>query len=299
MQAAVDAALAHARRVEDGAVSSVYPALAGADPELLGVAAAPVAGAPVVAGDAAHPFALMSLSKVFVLAFVAETIGVARASDELGVEATGLRFDDPEAIDRGDGVTNPMVTPGAIATTSRLPGDGLDARWALLRERLSALAGTELVLDPVLHGQAGGANPRLEALVARLAAHGAIAGDPAEALELYVRQCCLQATVTQVAAMGAALAAARTPASRHAIALMAIAGMYETSGRWLAEVGIPAKNGLAGGVLAVVPGWGALAAFSPRVDAAGTSVPGRVAIRELSTRLGLDLLTGAPAAPLG
>lgn len=289
MQAAVDAALTQARGVDGGAVSSVYPALAAADPRLLAVAAAPVGGTPVAAGDAAHAFALMSLSKVFVLALVADDIGVARATDELGVEATGLPFDDPEAIERGGGVTNPMVTPGAIAATSRVPGDGLEARWSLLRERLSALAGAELVLDDALHAQASSSNPRLEALIARLTAHGAIAGDPAEALELYVRQCCLQATVAQVATMGAALAAAGTPASRHAIALMAIAGMYETSGRWLTDVGIPAKNGLAGGLLAIIPGWGALAAFSPRVDAAGTSVAGRLAIRDLAARLELDL----------
>lgn len=290
MQAAVDAALTHARAVDGGAVSSVYPALAAADPHLLAVAAAPGGGAPVVAGDASRPFALMSLSKVFVLTHVAETIGVARAADELGVEATGLAFDDPAAIERGRGVTNPMVTPGAIATTSRVPGDGLEERWAAVHARLSAFAGVELRLGEDLHAQASGPNPRLEALVARLAAHGAIAGDPADALELYVRQCCLLATTTQVVAMGAALAGAGTPAARHAIALMTIAGTYETSGRWLADVGLPAKNGLAGGLLAVIPGWGALAAFSPRVDGAGTSVPGRAAIRDLAARLELDLL---------
>jgi glutaminase len=295
--------------VDTGAASDVYPALAAADPDVFGLAVVSVDGLVHSAGDAMAPFALMSVAKPFVFAAVAQIVGLQRVRDFVGVNATGLPFNSVEALERlPNARTNPMVNPGAIATTSLIPGTDLEDRWALLVGALSRFAGRDLHLDESMLESALASNHVNRELGARLAGHGALAGDADDAVELYTRQSCLEVTALDLAVMGATLAdggvnpttgerVIDAEIARSTLAVMAVAGLYETSGDWLLDVGMPGKSGIGGGIVTVSAGKGALGTFSPRLDSAGNSVRGILAAEFLTTRLGLDLFASAPAAP--
>ena len=243
----------------------------------------------------------MSVSKPFVFALVCDVMGTEAARERIGVNATGLPFNALSAIERDpEGRTNPMVNPGAVAAASLVPGATFDDRWAFLADGLSRFAGHALELDEEVLACALASNARNRAIVQLLQSYGRIAGDPVEALELYTRQCSLNVTATDLAVMGATLAdggvnpltKARVvdpESGKRALAVMATAGLYETSGDWLYDVGLPGKSGIAGGIVAVAPGKGALGAFAPRLDAAGNSVKGQLAARFLSQELGMSL----------
>jgi glutaminase len=299
--ALVDEAHARVRANTEGAVSDVYPTLARAPADLFGLAVAGTNGAVHAAGDWDVPFTIMSVSKPFVFALVCDRLGPEAARERLGVNATGLPFNALAAIERApDGRTNPMVNPGAIAATSLVPGETLEARWRFLSDGLSRFAGRALALDEEVLACALMSNARNRAIGQLLQSYGRIDGDPAEALELYTRQCSLNVTAKDLAVMGATLADGGVnpltktrvidpESGKRALAVMATAGLYETSGDWLYDVGLPGKSGIAGGIVAVAPGKGALGAFAPRLDASGNSVKGGLAARFLSQELGLSL----------
>ncbi|PFG18141.1 L-glutaminase [Propionicimonas paludicola] len=286
---------------QGGHNAAVYPSLAGADPEQFGLSVTLVDGSQAEAGDATAEFALMSAAKPFTFAVVCQTLGVARAADELGVNATGDTFNAVEPVrKRRDGRTNPMVNAGAIATCSRLPGTSLVERWDALRSALSAFAGRELRLDEELLADVAATNVRNRELTEALALRGLLVGEPAEALELYSRQSCLKVSARDLGVMAATLAhAGRNPltgvqvvpavVSAPVLAVMTTAGLYERSGEWLYQVGLPGKSGLGGGILSVVPGRAGIGSFSPRLDEAGNSVRGRAATAALAARLGWSL----------
>ncbi len=303
--ALVDEAYARFRANTDGAVSRVYPTLARAPADLFGLSVVGTNGAVHAAGDWNHPFTIMSVSKPFVFALVCDVMGPDAARKAIGVNATGLPFNALAAMERDpDGRTNPMVNPGALAATSLVPGATLDERWAFLGDGLSRFAGRELALDEEVLACALASNARNRAIAQLLQSFGRIAGDPAEALELYTRQCSLNVTAKDLAVMGATLAdggvnpltkdrVVDPESGKRALAVMATAGLYETSGDWLYDVGLPGKSGIAGGIVAVSPGKGALGAFAPRLDAAGNSVKGGLAARFLSQELGLSLFASS------
>lgn len=292
--------------VTDGQVSTVYPALESVDPNLFGLALVSVNGGRYTAGDADTPFSIMSVAKPFVFALVCEQVGIDRARDLIGVDATGLPFDSVFAVERGDSArTNPMVNAGAIATTSLVPGADIHQRWDRLAAGLSAFAGRTMTLDEDMLTSAREANTRNRALALLLAGAGAIAGDPAEATELYTRQSCLSVTAIDLAVMGATLAdggvnpvtgerVVGPDVARGALAVMTIAGLYQTSGSWLFDVGLPAKSGIGGGIVTVSPGKGAFGTYSPPLDGEGNSVRGRLAAEAMSRWLGLDILASEP-----
>ncbi len=293
------------RHEQGGALARVYPALAEADPDAFGLAVVSVSGERAVAGDAHTPFTVMSVSKPFVFALVGEAVGVAEVRRRVGVNATGLAFNSAYAVERDPaGRTNPMVNAGAIATTALWPGPDLEERWESLVAGLSRFAGGDLELDAVILESARATNHRNRALANLLTSQGALVGDPGDAVELYTRQSCLQVTAVDLAVMGATLADGGTnpvtcehvvdPETAHAtLAVMAVAGMYETSGDWLFDVGMPGKSGIGGGIVTVSPGKGALGTFSPLIDPTGNSVRGELAARHLTRRLGLDLLASS------
>jgi len=199
-----------------------------------------------------------------------------------------------------------MVNAGAIATCSRLPGADAEAQWAHLLAGLSAFAGRQLHLDSALYADVTATNFRNTEIAGALHARGALAGDPADALELYSRQSCLEVTAHDLAIMAATLAdGGMNPVTREQVvapdlcwpvlAVMATAGMYEHSGEWLYDVGLPGKSGIGGGVLTVSPGKAGLGSFSPRLDAAGNSVRGVLAATRLAAELGLGLFSSRPA----
>jgi glutaminase len=307
VQAAVDEAHQTYRGVTSGAVSDVYPTLSRVPPASFGICLADVAGNRYAAGDASRPFVIMSVAKPFVFALVCAALGPEQARKNIGVNATGLPFSSLEAVERGrDGVTNPMVNPGAIAATSLLPGGTAEARWRSLIQGLSAFAGRELTLDEEAYACAARTNHRNRAIVSLLGSCGRVYCDPAVALDLYTRQSCLAVTAQDLAVMGATLAdgglnpltgeqVTSANACRCALAVMATAGLYETSGDWLYEVGAPGKSGIGGGIITVSPGKGGLGTFAPPLDRAGNSVRGQLAAHFLSRRLGLGLFGSHPA----
>lgn len=294
--------------VTDGRPSDVYPALEAADPNHFGICIASVAGEVHAVGDCLVEFPVMSVSKPFTFALVCEALGPEEARARLGVNATGLPFNSLEAVDRtDDGRTNPMVNSGAIATASLVPGDTDAARWAAIHAGLSAFAGRDLALDDDTFASASATNLRNRAVVELLNSLGALGHDAAASLDLYTRQCCLAVTARDLAVMGATLAdggvnpitgvqVVSAATCRYVLTVMAIAGLYETTGDWLWEVGLPGKSGISGGVVAVSPGKGGLAIFSPPLDEAGNSVRGQRVAARLSRQLGLDIFASAAPA---
>jgi glutaminase len=243
----------------------------------------------------------MSVSKPFVFALVCDLLGAADVHAKLGANPTGLPFNSLEAVERStDGRTNPMVNAGAIATTSLVPGDSVDDKWTSIVSGLARFAGRKLDLNDEVLASASATNYRNQAIARLLQSRNRIYCDPAEAVELYTRQCSLNITVHDLAIMGATLAnGGVNPITKDSIvsgdschytlAVMASSGMYETSGDWLYEVGLPGKSGIGGGIVMIGPGKGSLATFSPRLDEYGNSVRGQLAARFLSRSLGLGL----------
>jgi glutaminase len=307
VQGLVDEAFDRYRNIREGVTSDVYPALTRVPSQLFGICVAGTSGALFEAGDSTVEFTVMSVAKPFTFALVCQWVGAQEARRRIGVNATGLPFNSTEAVERRrDGRTNPMVNPGAIATTSLVPGESLEERWRSLLEGLSRFAGRTLSLDEEVYRSASETNHRNRELVALLAERSALSGDADEALDLYTRQSSLRVTARDVALMGATLAdggvnpltAERVvgeDACRDALAVMTTAGLYETSGDWLFDIGLPGKSGIGGGIVTVTPGKGGLGTFAPPLDAAGNSVKGQLVARFLSRRLGLDLFSSVPA----
>ena len=286
----------------EGAASQVYPALARVPADRFAVCVAAVGGDVYAAGDTETEFTIMSVAKPFVYALVCRELGGDELRGLIGVNATGLPFDSLGAVERsGDGRTNPMVNAGAIAVTSLVPGADADARWRFIRDGLSRFAGRTLTLDDEMYGSASASNHRNQGLARLLQSYGRLYSDPAEAVDLYTRQSCLNVTARDLAVMGATLANGGVNPHTHervidaetchcTLAVMATAGLYETSGDWLYDIGLPGKSGIGGGIVTVSPGKGGLGTFAPLLDEAGNSVKGRLAARFLSRSLGLDLL---------
>lgn len=300
VQAWIDEAHAGFAANTDGEVSRVYPALAEMPADLFGICVVGTGGRAYAAGDADREFTVMSVSKPFVFALLCDRLGPDELRRRIGVNGTGLPFNSLAAVESSaDGRTNPMVNAGAIATTSLAPG------WDFLRDGLSRFAGRELALDEEVYASASATNARNQSIARLLEDRGRIYRDPAEAVDLYTRQCSLRVTARDLATMGATLAdgdvnpvsgvrVIDAEACHHTLAVMLTAGLYETSGDWLYDVGLPAKSGIGGGIVTISPGKGGMGTFAPPLDAAGNSVKGQLVARFLSARLGLDLLISAP-----
>lgn len=302
----VDEAHARFRSDTDGQTSQVYPALAKVPADLFGIAVVSAAGEVYAAGDVDHPFTIMSISKAFLFALICERIGPKVAREKLGANSTGFPFNSIAAIDASaDGRTNPMVNSGAIATTSLVPGRDADEKWRFIHDGLSQFAGQPLPLNEEVYASATETNFRNRGIARVLHSLDRIYSDPEEATDLYTRQCSLNVTARDLAVMGATLADGGVnpitkervvdPAICHyALAVMVTAGMYETSGDWLYEIGLPGKSGIGGGIVTVSPGKGGLGTFAPRLDGAGNSVKGQLAAQFLSQELGMDLFVSNP-----
>jgi glutaminase len=290
----------------DGELSRVYPSLAAVDPDRFGVCVANTRGQTAIAGDADLEFSIMSVAKPFVFALMCTIHGPDAVAQFVGLNATGRKFNSVAAIeDRPDGRTNPMVNPGAIATTSMAPGVDLDEKWRFIQEGLSRFAGRVLSLDEEIFASASATNSVNRAIGDLLRGYGRLATDSEETVDLYTRQSCLRVTARDLAVMAATLAAGGVNpltgekvvdqvSCRGALVVMATSGLYETSGEWLYTIGLPGKSGIGGGIVMVSPGKGGLGTFAPRLDAAGNSVKGQLAAAFLSRQLGLDLFVSAP-----
>jgi glutaminase len=248
----------------------------------------------------------MSVSKPFVFALVCQELGPEQARQKIGVNSTGLPFNSILSIEMSpDGLTNPMVNPGAIATTSLAPGASADAKWQFIHQGLARFAGRELKVNEEVYASASATNQRNRVIAQLLASYDCIYDDPLTAVDLYTRQCSLDVTAIDLAVMAATLAdGGVNPITKERVidqalcqpvlAVMATAGMYETTGDWLYEIGLPGKSGVGGGMITVAPGKGGLGIFSPLLDRAGNSIRGQLATKFLSNRLGLNIFASKP-----
>jgi glutaminase len=286
----------------EGQNAAVYPALQRVASELFGVCVVANDGSTYSAGDVEQDFTIMSVSKPFIFALVCQTLGPRRMRELVGVNATGKAFNSLAAIEEGDdGRTNPMVNSGAIATTSLVPGETATEKWSFIQEGLSAFAGRELQLNDEVYQSASETNHRNQGIARLLSSYRRLYADGATAVDLYTKQCSLNVTARDLAVMGATLADGGVhpltrkrvvdPAVCHyTLAVMVTAGLYETSGDWFYEIGLPGKSGIGGGIVTVSPGKGGIGTFAPPLDSAGNSIRGQLAARFLSQRLGMDLL---------
>ncbi|HTU36877.1 MAG TPA: glutaminase A [Acidimicrobiales bacterium] len=294
------------RDVDEGTVPDYIPALAAAPADAFGVCVAGVNGGIVAIGDAEVEFTIQSISKVFVFALVCDALGHQEARRKLGVNSTGLPFDSVMGIELNAARTmNPMVNAGALATTSLVPGRTREEKFARIAEGLSRFAGRRLEVDEAVYQSEVATNFRNRGIAHLLYGYRRMYSDPELATDVYTRQCALRVTARDLAVMGATLADGgmnpltkeRTVGQgvcRRVLAVLATSGLYERSGDWLYDVGLPGKSGVSGGLVTVSPGKGGVGTYAPPLDRAGNSVRGQRITTYLSERLGLNLFSSAP-----
>lgn len=297
------------KTTEAGTVADYIPALAQVPHDLFGIAVVGANGSVHTVGDTAYEFSIQSVSKPFVFALICQAIGEEQARDKLGVNSTGLPFNSVIALERiNEGTSNPMVNAGAIAATSLAPGETAAAKWQFIQQGLSRFAGRELTLNSAVYQSEAETNQRNTGIAKLLQAYERIFFDPVEATDIYTKQCSLNVTAKDLAVMAATLAnGGVNPITQdriidpihcqHVLAVMVTAGLYENSGDWLYETGLPGKSGVSGGMSTVSPGKGGLGSFAPPLDEAGNSVKGQLVARFLSQQLGLNLFASQPVNP--
>jgi glutaminase len=308
----IDAALKKAfekhRDSKEGKNADYIPALAKVDPKLYGIALVTVDGRVHTAGDVTSEVSIQSISKVFTMAKVMEEQGADAIVKRIGVDATGMRFNSIVAVEFAQKVLggpeiNPLVNPGAITATSMLAGESRDAIWKGLLGFYSEFAGRPLSVDQEVFRSEAETNQRNQAIGYLMYAYEFIKADPLRAVDIYTEQCAVAVNAKDLAVMAATLAnGGRNPVTGRQVmktenvpgvlAVMATAGLYDDSGKWLYRTGLPAKSGVGGGIVAVSPGRFGIAVISPPLDPAGNSVRAQNAIADISNALG-----GNPYAP--
>ena len=258
-------------------------------------------------GDTDAVFSIQSISKAFVFALVNQDLGHDVVREMVGVNNSGLAFNSVMAIELNFGSPmNPFVNAGAMTTTSLVQGGSLEDRWDMILAGLSRFAGRDLEIDEEVYRSESATNHRNRAIARLLYSYGSLTVDPEETVELYTRQCSVAVTVKDIAVMGATLAGGGVnprsgqqvvdaPTCRDTLAALAASGMYERSGDWLYEIGMPGKSGVSGGIVTISPGKGALGTFSPLLDSASISVRGQRTAHFLSGALGLNLFASKPS----
>ena len=303
VRAAIQEAYEAFKNDAEGKNADYIPALARVDSKLWGIAAVTTDGEVFTVGDTNHAFSIQSISKMFTLALALEEHGAAKVLERIGNEPTGRPFNSLTALDDMPGHTsNPAVNAGAIATTSLISGATADARWNKILGFYSKAAGERLSLIEEVYKSEAATNLRNRGIAFALANWERIYSDPLETVDIYTKQCSVGVTAKQLAMMGAMLAnngihpisgeiLMRRENIPRVLAAMLLNGLYDGSGNWAWTVGIPAKSGVGGAILAVVPGKGAIVGFAPPLDQAGNSVKAQKALRFVAERLGVNLLS--------
>ncbi|MEE1740427.1 glutaminase A [Streptomyces sp. BE147] len=293
--------------VREGEPADYIPQLALADPDAFGLALVSMDGHRYSTGEADVPFTLQSVSKPFVYALALSLLGLDEVGRWVSAEPSGEAFNAISLEPVTGRPANAMVNAGAIVTTALVP-DGPDGpAFDRILGCLGRFAGRPLDVDEEVYASEAATGDRNRALAYLLRSARTLPVDPVAAVETYFRQCAVRATAVDLATMAATLAhggvnpytgdtvvSARVAAQ--VLAVMATCGMYDSSGDWLLRVGLPAKSGVSGGLIAAGPARFGLATYSPPLDASGTSVRGRAALGALSRRLGLHLMNN-PALP--
>ncbi len=302
IQAALDAAYAKYKDIKEGANADYIPALAKVDSRIYGIALITPDGKVYTAGDVKSQVSIQSISKVFTMAEVMEEQGVDAVANRIGVDATGMRFNSIVAVEfaqksLGGPEINPLVNPGAITATSMVQGRSRDEIWQKILAFYSDFAGRPLTVDQEVYESEAATNQRNQAIGYLMLAYGFIKEEPARATDIYTEQCSVAVNAKDLAMMAATLAnhgknpvtgkqAMKTENVPEVLAVMATAGLYDDSGKWLYHTGLPAKSGVGGGLIAVSPGKFGIAVVSPPLDAAGNSVRAQKAITDISNALG-------------
>lgn len=285
---------------DGGEVASYIPELAQADPDRLAIAIATLDGEVYVAGNADDEFTIQSISKPFTYALAIADRGLESVLEHIDVEPSGDAFNEISLDPETGRPLNPMINAGAIASHALVKGDGAEGRTERILDLYSRLAGRELsIAEDVFESELSSADRNM-ALAYMLRTVGTLEGEPADVVRGYTRQCSASVTVRDLARMASVLAAGgRTPqgdqvldpaVNRQVLSVMATCGMYDSAGDWLTSVGIPAKSGVAGGLMGVLPGQVGLAAFSPRLDPHGNSTRGVRLFERMNRDMGLHLM---------
>jgi glutaminase len=296
--------------LDGGHVADYIPELAQADPDRFGLALVSMDGHRYAAGDAQVPFTIQSISKPFVFALALGDLGEEEVLSRVGVEPSGEAF-NAIRLEPGTGrPPNPMVNAGALLTTSLVQAHDSEGRFARILEFLSAFAGRELAVDERVYASERATANRNRALAYLMRSLGSLEEDVEQTIDVYCRQCAVAVTTIDLAVMAATLGNGGvnplTGASVldegvavRALSVMATCGMYDFSGEWLMRVGLPAKSGVAGGLIATSPAEFGIGVFSPRLEQHGNSVRGVAAARELAKRFELHLMHHpGPTAPV-
>ena len=302
IQKALDAAYAKYKDIQEGANADYIPALAKVDSNIYGIALVTTDGKVYTAGDVESEVSIQSISKVFTMAKVMEEKGPEHIANTIGADATGMRFNSIVSVELSQKVLggpemNALVNPGAIAATSMVEGSSRDAIWNSILSYYSDFAGRQLSVDEEVFRSEADTNQRNQAIGALMYAYGYIKDNPDRATDIYTEQCSVAVNARDLAMMAGTLAnSGENPVTGkrvmqeenvpEVLAVMATAGLYDDSGKWLYRTGLPAKSGVGGGLIAVSPGRFGIAVVSPPLDEAGNSVRAQKAITDISNALG-------------
>ena len=288
-----------------GKNADYIPYLAQVDSKLFGIAIVTTDNQVITLGDVKYSFSIQSISKVYTLAMAMDELGVEKVFEKVGSEPTGRPFNSPVAVvDMPTHTGNPFVNAGAIATTSLISGSNANDKWNKILDFYSRVAGEKLTLIDEVYKSEAATNTGNKALSMLLAKYDRIYADPFESVDIYTKQCSVGVNATQLARMGATLAnnginpatgeqVIKAEAVPHILSTMTEAGLYDGSGAWAWHVGLPAKSGVGGGIVAIVPGKGAIAVFAPPLDEAGNSVKAQEVIEYVSNQLHYNLYSPA------
>jgi len=288
--------------VTEGELAGYIPELASVDPTGFGVSVSSSDGYVYESGDSGIEFTIQSISKPFTYALALDQVGQDAVDAKIGVEPSGEAFNEISVDDVTKTPKNPMINAGAIAAVALVPGRTADERFERIRAFYSACAGRRLEVDPAVYASEKATGSRNRAIAYMLQSFGALDDDPDEVLDVYFRQCSIKVNSTDLARMGTTLARAGvnpmtgervtgTSVITRTLSVMVTCGMYDAAGDWVSAVGMPAKSGVGGGIVAVLPGQLGIGVYSPLLDAKGNSVRGVRLCQSLSARLGLHFLT--------
>ncbi len=289
------------RNDNNGKNADYIPYLAKVDSKLFGIAIVTTDNQVITKGDVTYSFSIQSISKVYTEALAMEALGADAVFEKIGSEPTGRPFNSPVAVvDMKTHTGNPYVNAGAIATTSLISGKDANEKWNKILNFYSRAAGEKLSLIDEVYKSEAATNTGNKALSMLLAKYDRIYADPFESVDIYTKQCSVGVNATQLARMGATLANnGINPATGeqvikaedvpYILSTMMMAGLYDGSGGWAWRVGLPAKSGVGGGIVAIVPGKGAIAVFAPPLDEAGNSVKAQEVIDYVSQKLNYNL----------
>lgn len=295
-QTIVNQAYTQFKSDNSGKVADYIPALGKYSPNLYAIVLVTVDGKVYSVGDSNAKFPLESLSKVFALSLALQQHGSDVVLKKLGAEATGLPFNSVSAVEQQANRTgNALVNAGAMATVSLIDAKNANEKWKLILNNLNDYANDKLTLNTEVYQSEMATNQHNQAIAKLLQSYDTFYGDVNEAVDLYTRECSVDASTLDLAKMGAVLANhGKSPYTNkqllnaelvpNLLAEMTTAGMYDGSGTWLYNVGLPAKSGVGGGIVAIAPGKYAVAVYSPPLDTHGNSVRAQEAIKYIAAQ---------------